>query len=223
MSGGAARAVLVLFAKEPRPGRVKTRLSPPLSPESAAHLYEAMLLDIAEQRAGGAAVDLAVCYTPAESEPWFRSHLPADYALKAQEGESLAARMSAAVGAYARAGYQRIALRGTDSPTLPAARIRDAFAALERADLVLCPDLDGGYNLIGLREPCDALFQIEMSTGSVLEQTQAAAERLGLRQVVLPGHHDVDRESDLRRLDATPDSLDRAPRTRRWLAEKSPR
>ena len=222
MSDGAGRGVLVLFAKEPRPGRVKTRLCPPLSPESAAHLYESMLLDIVDQRAGGADVDLAVCFTPAEARPWFQRHLPVDYTLSAQQGESLAARMRAAFNAYAEAGYGRIVLRGTDSPTLPDARTFDAFSALEEADLVLCPDLDGGYNLIGLREPRDELFEIEMSTGSVLEQTQAGAERLGLRQVVLPGHHDVDHWSDLRRLDAN-DSLDRAPRTRRWLAEKSPR
>lgn len=222
MSRGAPRGVLVLFAKQPVAGQVKTRLCPPLSPESAARLYEAMLLDIADQRAGGADVDLAVCFTPTDARPWFARHLPADYALTAQRGASLGERMRAAFEAFARAGYDRIALRGTDSPTLPDARIREVFSALDEADLVLCPDLDGGYNMIALREPQAELFAIEMSTGSVLEQTRARAAALGLRSVELEPHHDVDRWRDLALLDAKSDSLDRAPRTLRWLTEKSP-
>ena len=94
--------------------------------------------------------------------------------------------------------------------------IESAFAALERADLALCPDRDGGYNLIALRAPCDALFALEMSTESVLEQTRKQAERLGLRCELLPPHHDVDLIEDLERIRSEV-SVELTPRTFAWL------
>ena len=93
---------------------------------------------------------------------------------------------------HAAEGFDRIVLRGTDSPTLPLARIDEAFDALEHAELVLCPDRDGGYNLIGLRGACDGLFALELSHAGVLSQTLVDARALGLRAELLPAHHDVD-------------------------------
>jgi glycosyltransferase A (GT-A) superfamily protein (DUF2064 family) len=93
-------------------------------------------------------------------------------------------------------GFERIVLRGTDSPTLPLERIDEAFAALERADLALCPDRDGGYNLIGLRGACDGLFALEFSHAGVLLETLSSARALGLRAELLPAHHDVDTYAD---------------------------
>jgi glycosyltransferase A (GT-A) superfamily protein (DUF2064 family) len=78
--------------------------------------------------------------------------------------------------------------------------VREAFAALERFPLTLCPDRDGGYNLIGLREPHDALFALELSQASVLGTTLAHARALGLACELLPAHHDVDTWDDLLRL-----------------------
>jgi glycosyltransferase A (GT-A) superfamily protein (DUF2064 family) len=101
---------------------------------------------------------------------------------------------------HAGEGYERIVLRGTDSPTLPLARVDEAFAALERAELALCPDRDGGYNLIGLRGACDGLFALELSHAGVLSQTLARARALGLRTELLPAHHDVDTHADWLRL-----------------------
>ncbi len=152
--------ILALFAKAPVPGQVKTRLCPPLSFSQAASLYQAMLTDILEQHAASRGGDRVLWYTPATAAGWFQHAVRAGYELRAQQGAGLRARMRHVFQLHAAEGYERIVLRGTDSPTLPLGRIASAFEALEWRELVLCPDRDGGYNLIGLREPCDALFEL---------------------------------------------------------------
>jgi rSAM/selenodomain-associated transferase 1 len=212
--------VLALFAKAPIPGQVKTRLVPSLSAEQAAELYEAMLLDILDQHARSTGADLVLWYAPAESSEWFRARAPAAYRLLAQAGPDLASRMAHLFRFHASEGYDRIVLRGTDSPTLPAARVAEAFAALERVDLVLCPDRDGGYNAIGLRAPADALFDLELSRASVLDQTLLRAREARLRFELLEPHYDVDVPEDVLRLrrDVLADvSKGNTPRTSRWL------
>ena len=190
-------ALLALFAKAPIPGQVKTRLCPPLSLSEAASLYEAMLLDILEQHASFRGADRVLWYSPPEAASWFEPAAAQGYRLRPQQGSDLAARMRTLFRVHAREGYGRIVLRGTDSPTLPLERVSSAFEALERVDLVLCPDRDGGYNLIGLRRPIDALFDLELSTASVLERTLARASESGLCVEILPPHHDVDTAADL--------------------------
>lgn len=215
-----SRDLLALFAKCPRPGEVKTRLVPELGATDAAALYEAMLLDIVEQHSNPPADrDLALWFSPEDAEPWFRSNVPPAYRLLAQEGSDLPKRMRALFERHSAEGYTRIVLRGTDSPTLPGARIDGAFATLSDSDLVLCPDLDGGYNLIGLCAPCDDIFDISMSTASVLDETVARAEAAGLRVRLLDPHHDVDVPADLALLRAGLDPVC-APRTARWLAAR---
>ena len=215
----SARDVLALFAKAPVPGQVKTRLCPPLAPAQAARLYEAMLLDIVGQHLGDPpSVERVLWFAPEGAEGWFREHVPPGYALLAQRGATLAERMRALFHHHCDRGATRVVLRGTDSPTLPGVRVREAFAALDRADLVLCPDRDGGYNLIGLRKPADELFDLEMSTGSVLDTTRARARELGLQVALLEPHHDVDTEADLRLLRAEVDAK-LTPRTAQWLAQ----
>ena len=213
--------MLALFAKAPVAGTVKTRLCPPLTPVEAADLYRAMLLDILDQHAAGPSRELALWYTPESARAWFEAHAPDVYRLRPQRGDGLGPRMAAVFRTHASEGAGAVVLRGTDSPTLPLARVEAAFEALARADLVLCPDLDGGYNLIGLRAPCDGLFEIPFSTASVLDETLARARALGLACALLPAHYDIDTASDLDR--ARPD-LDPAstPRTLRWLAERGP-
>ena len=207
-----SRRVLALFAKAPVPGEVKTRLSPRLSPERAAAFYEAMLLDVLDQHAAEADCELALWYTPAAASGWFEEHAPPRYRRLPQRGADLAERMAELFRFHAREGAERIVLRGTDSPTLPAARAREAFAALERFPVTLCPDRDGGYNLIGLREPHDPLFALEFSRASVLGATLARARELALACELLPAHHDVDTWDDLLQLGPELDPR-RAPRT----------
>ena len=209
-----SRQILALFAKAPVPGQVKTRLATEISLESAAALYEAMLLDILDQHTPRRTWERALWFAPADARDWFERFAPAGWRILAQDGADLAARMAQLFRFHAGEGFDRIVLRGTDSPTLPLERIDEAFAALERAELALCPDRDGGYNLIGLRGACDGLFGLELSHAGVLSETLARARALGLRTELLPAHHDVDTWADLLRL--APD-LDprRTPRTLR--------
>ncbi len=208
------KRVLALFAKAPVPGQVKTRLCPPLNLEQAASLYEAMLRDIIEQTAAVPDVERALWFTPDEARDWFERAAPG-FRLHPQRGETLGERMAQLFRSHAREGGRRIVLRGTDSPTLPRQVIDDAFAALDEHDLVLCPDRDGGYNLIGLRGPADALFSLPMSTASVLDETLRRARALGHSVRVLAAHHDVDTAADLAAL--VPDA--RTPRTAAELAK----
>jgi len=195
-----SRRILALFAKAPVPGQVKTRLAKDLSLESAAALYEAMLLDILDQHATERDFARALWFAPADAQVWFEGLGLAGWRLIPQQGPDLAARMAALFSFHEAEGFDRIVLRGTDSPTLPLERIDLAFAALEHGELALCPDRDGGYNLIGLRGGCDPLFELELSNEGVLSRTLANARKLGLRAELLPAHHDVDTLEDLRRL-----------------------
>ena len=211
-----SKSILALFAKAPLPGQVKTRLCPPLSPSEAASLYEAMLRDILDQHTSLEGAERVLWFTPPEAVSWFEHAAPAGYGLRPQQGPDLAARMRRLFRVHAQEGYGRIVLRGTDSPTLPPERVSSAFEALERVDLVLCPDRDGGYNLIGLRHPCDELFELELGTAQVLERTVARAGEAGLCVEILPPHHDVDTAQDLMRIrDELSEAL--TPRTLDWL------
>lgn len=196
---------LVVFAKRPVAGQVKTRLTPPLTPEQAAALYREMLADVLAASAAFASdLGLAPVLTvaPADAGAELARMAPPAYRVVAQRGADLAQRMAWAVAEQAAAGRDRILLRGSDSPALSAETLEQALAALDRHDLVLCPDRDGGYNLVGLREPAPGVFDHPMSTERVLDDTLAAARSLGLRGHVLAPGFDIDRFEDLRLLAA---------------------
>lgn len=192
-----------MFAKVPRPGRVKTRLCPPLTAQQAAGLYAAMLADVLA-RTAEIALELDLAPVVAV-HPWSRRMAltgvaPDPFRLVPQRGADLGARMGWAAREAAAAGAARILLRGSDSPTLDGEEVAAALRALDDVDLVLRPDLDGGYGLVGLRRPAAGLFDHAMSSDSVLADTLANAARMGLRAHVSEAGFDVDTASDLRRL-----------------------
>lgn len=197
--GGA----LIVFAKRPEPGRVKTRLCPPLTPAQAAELYRAMLADVLETSAEMATrcgLEPILAGAPAEACAELARSCPPAYRVVAQRGPDLGARMEWALAEAAAGGAAPILLRGSDNPALEAGVLAEAVAALAEHDLVLCPDRDGGYGLAGLRRPAPGLFAHPMSTRSVLEDTLRHAERLGLRARLLAPRFDIDTSEDLRRL-----------------------
>ena len=166
------RGAIVVFAKPPRPGLVKTRMSPPLSLEEAAELYASLLDDVLATTAELAAeLDLApiVAVHPPDACAELVDRAPAGYRVMAQRGRDLSERMRWAMLEVAAGGASPILLRGSDCPVLGPQVARQALEALESSDLVLCPDRDGGYNLVGLRTAVSGLFQHPMSTASVLE------------------------------------------------------
>lgn len=215
--------LLVVFAKRPEPGRVKTRLCPPFTPEEAAGLYAALLEDVLEETSRiGRALGIATCLAldPPDAVAEFAGLLPAGMDLVAQRGDGLSARMEHAAASAFAAGHAPVLLRGSDSPLLGAETVAEALAALREHDLAVCPDLDGGYNLIGLAAPAPGLFDHPMSTARVLEDTLARARAAGLRARVLPAGFDVDTVDDLVHLRAAsaPGAGQRARRTLAWLA-----
>jgi rSAM/selenodomain-associated transferase 1 len=216
--------VVVVFAKAPRPGFVKTRMVPPLTPAEASDLYARMLDDVLASTAR-AARDLGLsalaCVHPRSACGEIARAVPSHFRVVGQRGNDLQQRMTWAVREAAALGASRILLRGSDSPALEPASIARALAALETWDVVLCPDRDGGYTLVGMRQPTPGLFDHPMSTRSVLDDPLANARELGLRTHVEPPGFDLDTVEDIRLLARSrSDSLSRlCPATLRYLDE----
>ncbi|MBH8569107.1 TIGR04282 family arsenosugar biosynthesis glycosyltransferase [Microvirga sp. STS02] len=192
-------AHLLVFARVPALGRVKSRLAAGVGEPAALAIYRELLAitNAAIMDAGvPATVWLADTAGPkptaAETREWAAHHA------RCQPEGDLGARMAAAFAAAFEAGAGRVAIIGTDCPGLRDTHLKQAFALLETNDLVLGPATDGGYYLLGLRQPRSELFQGKTwSTDSVLTDTLADAGRLGLRVAFLPTLRDVDDADDL--------------------------
>jgi len=216
------RRALIVVAKKPQPGQTKTRLTPALSPEQAAAFYEALLLDtlrLMEQVEGAQPV---IAFAPDRSEAYFREIAPARFRLVPQQGDDLGQRLDHVLREHLQDGYSQAVVMNSDGPTLPLDYLKQAFAGLDdpTVDVVLGPSEDGGYYLIGLKEPCRVLFDVTMSTPNVLEETLVLADGAGLAVECLPPWHDVDVWEDITRLSQDlarlPDTA--AAHTRRLLA-----
>lgn len=192
--------LLIIFAKEPVVGQVKTRLSPNLSPEGTAELYRCFLEDILEEVVRWPQLRLALAYSPPASRPFFQGLVPSGTQLFPQEGSNLGERMARALDRGFGAGYEVVLLRGSDSPDLPGALLLQAKEVLEsgKAEVTLGPCPDGGYYLVGLKAPRPELFQGQAwSTATVLTETLERAEALSLTVHLLPSWPDLDTYDDL--------------------------
>ena len=200
-----ARTALVIFAKAPVPGRVKTRLCPPLTADEAATIHGTFVLDTLERTKAAVTklklhADRYLACAPSSSLAFFRILEERQaVSLIEQEGEDLGARMNRACETLFQRGYQQVLIVGTDVPSLPLDYYRQALDQLERHDVVVGPALDGGYYMIGLKKLLPALFQgIPWSTDRVLTMTREKAVGMGLRVALLPEWRDVDTIEDLR-------------------------
>lgn len=214
-----------IMAKAPRPGAVKTRLCPPLSDAEAAELYRCFLLDkIAQVRSLKQATP-AIAYAPAEERRVFESLAPG-FNLIPQRGPDLGARLADGFEAFLPSGRGAALAVDSDTPTLPVAFLQQAVDLLRSPslDVVLGPTEDGGYYLIGLREPHPELFEaIRWSTPEVMPETLRRAEARGLRVGLLPTWYDVDTPGDLERLRAALAGTNGIEpfHTRRFLRERA--
>jgi len=192
------KAVLGIFAKEPVPKRVKTRLCPPLTAEEAAGFYRVCLEETITSMGGGG-FDLVLFH--AGSPDYFRTAYPG-LPLRPQGEGNLGERMERALRGLLEDGYGVAALIGTDTPDLPISLVDAAFRELEQAEVVVAPARDGGYVLIGERRHLPELFrQIPWSTAEVLSATrQRAADMVGADYREIDGWEDVDDLPSLRRL-----------------------
>ena len=201
--GRSDRAILLVFAKAPRPGEVKTRLARSLGRggaadyDEAAGIYRRMGRMIVDAVADAPAT-VTVCHDPPDADSEVRDWLGPTVAQYWSQGEGdLGDRMSRMfTRAFEHAG--RAAVIGTDTPAVGAETVARALAALDSADVVLGPSRDGGYYLLALREDRPELFAgIEWSTPSVLAATVARARRAGLRVTFLEVESDIDTAADL--------------------------
>ena len=197
---------LAVMTKAPRPGAVKTRLTPPLSPAEAAALNTCFLRDTTEALVKtaekGAARGIAV-YTPVGAEAAYAGILPAEFELVPQRGGPFGERLAFAAEDLFRLGFASVCLIDSDSPTVPIQAFAQAVDFLRKDEdaVVLGPSADGVYYLIGLNEPQPSLFEgIDWSTDRVLEQTLERAGQANLTVHLLATWYDVDDRETLQRL-----------------------
>jgi len=211
---------LIVVAKRPAPGKTKTRLSPPLTPQLASALYECFLFDTLDQMRQVIDAHHVIAYL--DEQDYFQ-RIAADFELIQQEGDDLGVRLDNALTSYLSRGYERAVIMDSDSPTLPAAYLSQAFQLLsDGADVVLGPCDDGGYYLIGIKKPRPRLLrEVQMSTSTVTADTIALAEQEGLRVNLLPIWYDVDDAASLIRLMKEVESPDSQAtvHTRRFLQQ----
>ncbi|MFZ5466265.1 MAG: TIGR04282 family arsenosugar biosynthesis glycosyltransferase [Pseudomonadota bacterium] len=193
---------VLVFAKTPAPGRVKTRLCPPLSPVQAAALHRRLVIHTLET-ATLAGIGPVILYgSPDLAHPFFQ-RCARDYgiALRPQSDGDLGRRMSSALDQHLVHGGGAL-LIGCDCPALTADDLVAAEQALQEGfEAVLVPAEDGGYALIGLRCSQPGLFTgIDWGSPTVLEATRTRLRDLRLSWTELPTRWDVDRPEDLVRL-----------------------
>ena len=190
--------LLILFAKAPEPGRVKTRMVPFLSEEAASQLQRAFLLDTL-QLTDSLLLRRAVACLPTSDHPFFlMCGKERPLLFLNQAGADLGERMRNAFEWGFSKGFQKVLLLGGDTPTLPADFIKEAIDRLDSFDVVVGPSIDGGYYLIGGRVPIPALFEgIAWGTNTVMAMTLQKARGQQLACHLLPFWYDIDRPEDL--------------------------
>jgi len=218
-SSGSDR-VLVIMAKAPRPGAVKTRLTPRLSPADVIKFYCCLLDDtLALARSLG---DVEVAIMCPNSDVSELAQLAGDHAsIVAQKGEGLAAGLTSVFAHFARDHQRRTIAFNSDSPHLPRSVLEAAFEMLSAHDVVVGPTHDGGYYLVGSKAYHPTLFAHDgMGTSSALETLLSRARALQLSVGRADPFWDIDITDDLTRLAAELRlAPTKAPRTARWLKE----
>jgi len=217
--------VLVIMAKAPRPGEVKTRLASSLSPAAVTAFYGCLLDDtLALARSLG---DVEVAIMCPDSDVNEMTQLAGtqlankEASVVAQKGEGLAAGLTSVFGHFAEGHQRRTIAFNSDSPHLPRSVLEDAFETLAAHDVVVGPTHDGGYYLVGANAFHPTLFAHDgMGTSSALERLLSRARALELSVGFAAPFYDIDVADDLTRLAAELRLAPaRAPRTARWLKE----
>lgn len=212
---------LLLFARQPAPGRVKTRMIVPdgLTAGQAASLHAALVADLSERFEAGR-WELILMWSLSEGDDPPGGLAPAGVPWRRQCGRDLGERLFRGLE-WAASGADCVAAVGSDQPDLATARVEAAFDLLLRAnDVVLGPARDGGYYLIALRREAvhRGLFDgVAWSTPAVLRETLARCRGLGLKVGLLPEEEDLDTVDDLSRfasaLERRPELRSLCPRT----------
>jgi uncharacterized protein len=225
---------LVIMAKAPRPGRVKTRLAESLPEEAVTEFYRCLLHDTMTLARSLSAVDVAIMCPASDVDDLTRLTQDRDQdqdqdqgrgqravTVVAQKGEGLAAGLTSVFAHFTAPIGQRVVAFNSDSPHLPASVLEDAFEALTAHDVVVGPTHDGGYYLVGAKAAHPALFDGDgMGTKSALDALLARTHGLQLSVGFTDPFYDIDLKEDLARLAAELQlAPERAPRTAIWLKQ----
>jgi rSAM/selenodomain-associated transferase 1 len=216
----ASDPVLVIMAKAPRPGTVKTRLTPGLSPQVVTDFYCCLLQDTLALARSLGDVDVAImCPEPDVNE--LAQLAGKQVNVVAQKGEGLAAGLTSVFTHFAESHQRRTIAFNSDSPHLPRFVLEDSFTMLAKHDVVVGPTDDGGYYLVGAKTSHPALFASDgMGTNSALERLLSRAQALELSVGFADPFYDIDVADDLTRLAAELRlAPEKAPRTAQWLKE----
>ena len=189
------KQALLIFAKNPEAGKVKTRLAATIGTKAALDVYK-QLVEHTISVTNCLPVDKMVFYSDFVfgEDAWNTEH----YLKQVQNGKDLGERMNNAFDSAFKNGYDRIVIIGTDCPELNAEIIMNAFACLDKYDVVIGPAEDGGYYLLGLKQLCSEIFEnIHWSTSTVFDETTRKCAALQLTYGLLPLLKDNDVENDL--------------------------
>jgi uncharacterized protein len=212
--------VLVIMAKAPRPGAVKTRLTPSLPLQAVTAFYRCLLGDTLALARSLGGVEIAIMCPDADVNELARL---AGHGARvvAQKGEGLAAGLTSVFAHFAEGHQRRIIAFNSDSPHLPPSVLEEAFETLAAHDAVVGPTFDGGYYLVGAKASHPTLFTgDEMGTSSALERLLSRARVLELSVGFADPFYDIDVADDLIRLAAELQRAPaRAPRTAFWLKQ----
>lgn len=193
---------IVIFAKAPVAGQVKTRLIPALGAQGAAELARRMLGHTLAQALAAQLGPVELCVTAPADPAWRTAAVPPGVEWTDQGEGDLGVRMARAARRSLAADHS-VLLIGTDCPALDAGRLRDAAAALQHSDASLIPTADGGYVLLGLKRFHRRLFEdIAWSTPHVAQETRRRLTALGWTVQEAAPLHDIDEPADLRWLPA---------------------
>jgi rSAM/selenodomain-associated transferase 1 len=211
---------LVIMAKAPKPGTVKTRLAQSLSPAAVVELYRCLLEDTMALATSLDDVNVAIMCPASDVEELSRE-ASATVPVVAQSGDGLAAGLTSVFAHFAATGPRRIIAFNSDSPHLPVSVLKSAFQTLAQCDVVVGPTHDGGYYLVGARAPHPGLFADDgLGTANAFEALLARARARGLSVSLTDPFYDIDVAEDLSQLSAELERVPtRAPRTARWLTE----
>jgi uncharacterized protein len=188
---------IILFARDPILGKVKTRLSPLLDEETILQLYTCFLHDSIDKIRQLKNADLFIGVAPSNQSGFFTGTPGTDTRLFVQEGKELGDKMRRAIQDRFEEGYERAVIIGSDSPSLPVAYIEQAFSSDK--DMVLGPSTDGGYYLIGMRGKLAEVFDgVAWGTGMVLQETFEHIAKNDIELELLPVWYDIDSPEDLK-------------------------
>jgi rSAM/selenodomain-associated transferase 1 len=213
--------VLVIMAKAPRPGAVKTRLTPSFSPEVVTTFYRCLLDDTLTLARSLGDVEVAIMCPDSDVNELVQL-AGKEVRVIAQKGEGLAAGLTSVFAHFSEGHQRRIIAFNSDSPHLPRTVLEDAFTTLTEHDVVVGPTDDGGYYLVGTKAFHPALFAHDgMGTESALERLLSSTRALELSVGFSDSFYDIDVADDMTRLASELRLAPmRAPRTAQWLRER---